>query len=371
MSLASDPEKTILYVAHYDPSTDLNGAKMRLLAMARIIERSGYRFVYLQSGDKSVYRLDSSGLFTCRGTFSDGTFFSSRNVICVIFSWFWIFRYSDGILSHLRLSNPRPPIVLDTIDAVGIRQYREYLSTATQTPTASFSLQEEIDQVNRADWIIAITEEEREYFAAMTHFPVSVISYSEDEAPTAQKIRHDHSALDGRANYITGFFGSRNYANYHSAIRSAHVAWMSGRVMQFHLAGSVCDYGDLAARLRARYGPWLNVLGRVDTPHDFYKSLDFTTNMLAFGSGIKIKVVESLTYGVPTICNYVAVEGLTRYERMRIGIWRAETALDYRELLEGPLVSEVMKRVGVSTAGLIQRSRFGEEIRQFLMRIDR
>jgi hypothetical protein len=366
MSRNGPESRTIVYVAHYDPSTDPNGAKMRLLAMARIMEHEGFRFVFVQSSNKHVYFIDAKGQFKKQGDFSDGAFFREENVICVIFSWFWAFIHSDGILSHLRLNSPRVPLVLDTIDAVGIRQYREYLASDVQTPTSSFSLEEEIREVRRADWILAITEEERDYFASMTDMPVSIVSYSEDEMPSGSKMRRSQLRLAGRTHYVTGFFGSRNFANYHSAIRSAHIAWMSGRVKRFNLAGSVCDYEDLIVRLQVRYGAWLNIIGRVETPFDFYESVDFTTNMLAFGSGIKIKVVESLTYGVPTICNYVAAEGLTTYVPMKLGLWRAETAVEYRDLLQQPLVSAEMETIGVATVGMMQRDRFTEEIRRFL-----
>lgn len=360
---------TLIYVAHYDPATDFNGAKMRLLALARICTRMGYDLVYVRSSDKAVFTLDGAGWFQYRGLFEENRFFRADDVICVIFSWFWISQYSDGVTAHLRLANPRVPVVLDTIDAVGTRQNREYLTTDMQTPTASFSLLSEQNEVRRADWIIAITEEERHYFRRMTDRPISVISYSEDEAPLPRYVRRDYGTLAKQDRFVSGFFGSRNYANYHSAVRSCHVAWMSGQVDRFVLAGSVCNYEDLSLRLKARYGDWLDVLGMVDDPAEFYAGIDFTTNILAFGSGIKIKIIESLSYGIPTLCNDIALEGLRYLLPMNLGLFRAETAFEYTEQLRAGLVTPDMERFGVNLAATLQRDLFVSQIRDFVSRI--
>lgn len=361
--------KTILYVAHYDPTEDFNGAKMRLISLARVCVRLGYHFVYVRSSDKAIFTLSNEGWFQYQGLFRVGKYFNADNAVCVIFSWFWISRYSDGITKHLRIASPRVPVVLDTIDAVGTRQNREYLSTNMQTPTSSFALQEEVDEVQRVDWVIAITEEEKNYFQRMTSAPISVISYSEDEAPDEQHVISDYTELAKKDRYVSGFFGSRNYANYHSAIRSCHVAWMSGKIEKFVLAGSVCKYDDLVYRLQARYRDWLEVVGFVDHPSEFYSKIDFTTNILAFGSGIKIKIIESLAYGMPTICNDVGLEGLTHLEKLNVGIFHAETAFEYNEILEKGLVTDEMQRFGVGLLATMQRDLFVKQIRQFTNRI--
>lgn len=361
--------KTIVYVAHYDPSCDYNGAKMRFLAMARICRRLGYEVVFARSDNETIYTLNAEGSFVDRGAFVKDKFFRAHDVLCVIFSWFWIARHSQFNLTRLHLDEPHVPVVLDTIDAVGIRQSREYVATDSQTPTSSFTLNEEILETRRADWILAITEEEKHYFQTMTEAPVMVLSYGEDDTASDTTGPEDNTPLPLKQSYVTGFFGSQNYANYHSAIRCCHIAWMSGRIERFILAGSVCKYSDLCVRLQARYGDWLEIIGFVDTPADFYDAVDFTTNILAFGSGVKIKVIESLTYGRPAIGNEVAFEGLTHLETYDLGMCRAETAFEYSAALDRGLVGAGTRRKDVCRLAKIQNDLFVQQIKGFVAKL--
>lgn len=51
-------------------------------------------------------------------------------------------------------------------------------------------------------------------------------------------------------------------------------------------------------------------LGYVESPRAFYESIDISLAPLRLGGGIKVKIIESLGYGVPVIASPFAVEGL-------------------------------------------------------------
>lgn len=316
-----------LYVAHYDPSIDMNGAKIRLAAMANEFINTGRRFIFVRSTDKMMWEAKNFGRFVPIGIFKENEKFRSSEVRAIIFSWFWLAQHSEGIMSHLRLNNPRVPIVLDTIDAVGLRLHREYLATRMQTPTAVFSVQHERMQLDKADFIIAITPEEVKHFRTLTHTPSMEVGFAN---PQRVGPRLDRLTADERAN-VTGFFGSRNYANLHSLVRACQIAWRSGRIRRFIVVGSVCDYSDSVIKLKSLFGDWLSVMGRVDDPWEFYRQVEFTTNTLVFGSGIKIKMVETLGYGVPTVANAIALEGLPR---TLPGLYFADTHIEFSERMD-------------------------------------
>ena len=73
-------------------------------------------------------------------------------------------------------------------------------------------------------------------------------------------------------------------------------------------------------------------LGYIESPHDFYERIDISLAPLRLGGGIKVKVIESLGYGVPMIASPFAVEGLRNPEAA--GVFVAASTDDLRRHLK-------------------------------------
>ncbi len=192
-----------------------------------------------------------------------------------------------------------PSGVLKVIDTHDIFADRYKLYEENDAPGYkwySISKEDEIKGLNRADIILAIQEEEAAYFSSVTEKPVMTIKHLE--------IKH---FLDRNYNSLKkiGFIGSGNGINVHSiqAFLREFIQSDLSKNIQVVLAGQVCTCIDVEHECITRRGI-------VDDLEDFYNEVDLVINPLTFGTGLKIKSVEALSYGVPIISTKVGFEGI-------------------------------------------------------------
>jgi polysaccharide biosynthesis protein PslH len=72
---------------------------------------------------------------------------------------------------------------------------------------------------------------------------------------------------------------------------------------RFRIAGNVC--GRLKNVPRN-----VELLGNVESLHEFFKEIDLFVNPMVVGTGLKIKSVEALSYGVPFLSTDIGTEGI-------------------------------------------------------------
>jgi glycosyltransferase involved in cell wall biosynthesis len=105
-----------------------------------------------------------------------------------------------------------------------------------------------------------------------------------------------------------GYLGSNNLINYES-VRSFVTLFrkhqITGRPLTLVIAGGVCD------RIRDLAGDGIEIIGRVERLEDFYKSVDLVINPMMFGTGLKIKTVEALSFGAPLVSTRAGMSGIT------------------------------------------------------------
>ena len=196
----------------------------------------------------------------------------------------------------------RPEVVriLDTHDAFGDRHKRLY--AAGTTPAWYFTRAgDEGRQLDRADFVIAIQDQEEAWFRALTDRPVQTVGHVIAPAFLPPRTR-DHDRHEGRIR--AGYMASANPSNRDS-VSALIRAWAQSPFLrtraELHLAGPIC---------RALDGidpPFLVKHGFVPDPADFYRAVDVAVNPNIGGSGLKIKSVEALGYGLPL---YATAEGM-------------------------------------------------------------
>lgn len=305
------------HIAHYDPSSDMNGAKMRLIEIAAASQRLGVEFFHIRTTDYSVYSFDSDGKFK-RSRISAKELCSRDGILGVIFAWAWIFEHREKILENLGFTKRRPLLIYDSIDFLPLRTQREYESTLMQQRTVNLSLDQELTCVRNADLTLAVTEEERVHFEQLGARATMVLGYAQSDI----KVRPRSSTR------VAGFFGSNNTANMYSAFRSAAVAKLSGRFSKFIVAGTVCSYGEEVEYFRDVFGwDWLEIHGHARTVSSYCELIDVSVHIFAFGSGIKIKNVETISHGVPLITNRIGAEGILVDDGA--GMWVVETLSEF------------------------------------------
>jgi hypothetical protein len=308
-------------VSHYDPSTNSNGAKARLLEIAIACRRFGVEVVHVNSADTSVYILDAEGRFK-RTKWRAGDVRDRYEISAVMIAWSWNFAARDRILKQLGFTKKRPMLIFDSIDFIPMRLQREFEATSMQGRTFNFSIDAERSCVDAADITLAVTDIEAAALRNIGARAVLTIGYAPSsivsEAAISTRRIGDAQGICG------GFFGSKNSANLYSLFRSANLARMSGRFAKFKAFGFVCEYVEELEYMRDLFGrDWFEISGSVANPLECYAEIDVAVHVLAFGSGIKIKNIEALCYGIPLITNDVGAEGIE--VGVECGLWRAET----------------------------------------------
>ena len=202
--------------------------------------------------------------------------------------------------------------IIDTHDAFGDRHKRLY--EAGTTPVWYFTRPEDEGRcLDRADYVISIQEEEQAWFESLTAKPVRTVGHV--TRPDFLAPRQPGGKL--RA----GYMASGNPSNQDS-IRALLRCWaqspfLSSQV-ELHVAGPICK------TLANMTQPYLIKHGFVPDPMGFYQSMDIAVNPNIGGSGLKIKSVEALSYGLPL---YATAEGM-------LGICEAEMPYVARSVTE-------------------------------------
>jgi glycosyltransferase involved in cell wall biosynthesis len=113
-----------------------------------------------------------------------------------------------------------------------------------------------------------------------------------------------------------GTIGARNNINRHnleaflsSALPIFERYWAPVKIV---IAGGCCD--DFATLDH----PNVEILGRVESVSDFYRSIDVAIAPMEFSTGLKIKVSEALASGAPLIAHAHAMEGYPTRERLHL-----------------------------------------------------
>jgi GT2 family glycosyltransferase/glycosyltransferase involved in cell wall biosynthesis len=198
--------------------------------------------------------------------------------------------------------------VIDTHDKMGDR-YEMLRSNGQPLEFFSCTQQEEGAYLRRADVVVARRQEEAQYFDSVTgRNSTIVIPYFEDP-----------HYLDLRFNALrhVGIVASANQINL-ACVREC-VAAIERRLagapcpFEMHIAGQV---GVMVSHLPAAEAaifrkPWVRLHGFVPDIAKFYCEMDLVVSPVTMGTGINIKTVQAMAYGMPlltTLCGSKGIE---------------------------------------------------------------
>jgi len=189
------------------------------------------------------------------------------------------------------------PRVLLTHDRFGDR-HLDFLRQGQAPAWFYTSVEEEARGLARADHVVAIQDAEAEYFRSITDRAVRVLGML---TPS----RFQTPALPiGKPR--AGFVASANPTNLHSATLLAKALQENPDAFnsfEFVIGGAL-------SRAAFQGSSNFTKLGHVDDIPAFYGSLGVAINPNVGGSGLKIKSVEALSYGLPMLGTTEAMLGL-------------------------------------------------------------
>ena len=220
----------------------------------------------------------------------------------------------------LELFPPNCIKIIDTHDRFGGRA--DLLKQNGITPDFFYtSIEQEAVGLNRADFAIAIQEEEAKYYRSITTARVITIGH----VIAAAKWQWSMNKFNAEQPLKIGYFGSGNSFNRKSVDRFIAAYSQNKELVaksELILAGSICKNIQFPTQIKA------TLLGKVERIEDFYQHVDITINPMIAGTGLKIKTVEALNFGVPIMATVSGSDGLP-VEKSYHRLQSPEAIVDY------------------------------------------
>lgn len=177
---------------------------------------------------------------------------------------------------------------------------------------------DEIQRMSFFDAFVYISYDELTFFSHIFSKPAYFLPHF--EKPMEIKQTNPHKIL---------FLGYNNPFNIDAA------NWLINEItpnlsnnIKITIAGKVCDYIE--------DDPRIEKLGYVDNLEDLYSKTKIVICPIKMGTGMKIKVVEAMTKGIPIISHPIGLDGLPN--KMDTGIIVASTGLDFANAISKLLV---------------------------------
>lgn len=198
----------------------------------------------------------------------------------------------------LKLFGPDVLKVVDTIDVFSNRHER-MLQHGLQPNWYSAIPSEEARGLNRADVVIAISEEDRQRLSelvprkeVMTVGHIVQVYQPPDPLPRSGKMLFVGSSNPMNAQAVQFFVNQ-----VLPGVKQKHPG------AQLLVAGSVCDLlEDTSTYVK---------LGKVENLQPIYSEVDVVLNPILFGTGLSIKSLEALGYSRPLVTTAVGARGLS------------------------------------------------------------
>jgi hypothetical protein len=189
--------------------------------------------------------------------------------------------------------------IIDAHDVFGARA--DYFAEIGLDPEWFYtSIEQESIGLNRADFVLAIQEQEAEILRARTESSVHTVGFLEADGflPLRKRLPSDR--------LVVGYIGSGNPFNV--ASMRVFAEDMKARpefrgALEVRVAGKVCSAFE-------RIPHPFTLMGVVDSVVDFYRSVDVVINPMRGGTGLKIKSQEALSSGKPLVASADAMTGI-------------------------------------------------------------
>jgi polysaccharide biosynthesis protein PslH len=290
-------EVTFAYVP-YDPA-DYDKMRERLGNRLRILHAAAPPFKSfssrLRGRIKREFGLKSGYLLRVDEWFDDGLLPQIKHLHekerfgAVLIEYVYLSKLACGLPTSVRT-------IIDTHDVMGDR-HKQYFTAGMQPTWFATRQAEEISGLNRVNAIIAIQQQEAEYFKRNVSSEVFCVGHLLDS---------NYGLLPDPGGARILFVGSRNTINVHG------LEWFLEHVfpriqtkrpeVELALAGAVG--GERTWPIGTL------VLGPQQSLAAVYASATLVINPVQFGTGLAIKTVEALSYGKPVVATPAGARGL-------------------------------------------------------------
>jgi GT2 family glycosyltransferase/glycosyltransferase involved in cell wall biosynthesis len=211
---------------------------------------------------------------------------------------------AEEILPLCRKYAPATPVIFDTVDLHSVRQHREAEIAQDDAKRLEAAAMEvlELKLGEESDAIVVVSQDEKRLLAKkLPHQRIAVIS-------NIHELRATVPPFESRWGFL--FIGGFEHTPNEDA-----VLWFCAEIMPkllselpdttFHIIGS-----KMPASIHALASDQVITHGYVENVEPFFESCLLSVAPLRFGAGVKGKINQSMSFGVPVVSTSIGAEGM-------------------------------------------------------------
>ena len=303
---------TILVIDSYVPLYDRESGCVRLLNILKLLLNLGYSVIFFPDNGypEQPYTsvLQQMGIEVIYGTPQRYNLEEKLIKYLPLIDGVWLCRpeLCDKYMDLIRLKT-KAPIIYDTIDLhfLRLKRQKDYLDPSYQNTSWSWQTYQklELNYANQAEATVVVTEDEKQVLSSLGVKNVWVIPNIHEEIYLSEKV-----AFDQRAGLV--FIGSYNHPPNIDAVKwlcleIMPLVWASRPDITVNLLGS-----NLKDEVKELASDKVIVTGYVPEVEPYFQKSRVFVAPLRFGAGMKGKIGQSLSLGLPTITTKIGAEGM-------------------------------------------------------------
>lgn len=323
--------QTILVIDSYVPLYDRESGCVRLLNILKLLLNLGYSVIFFPDNGypEQPYTsvLQQLGIEVIYGTAQRYNLEEKLIKYLPLIDGVWLCRpeLCDKYMDLIRLKT-KVPIIYDTIDLhfLRLKRQKDYLDPSYQNTSWSWETYQklELNYANQAEATVVVTEDEKQVLSSLGVKNVWVIPNIHEEISLSEKV-----AFDQRSGLV--FIGSYNHPPNIDAVKwlcleIMPLVWASRPDITVNLLGS-----NLKDEVKELANDQVIVTGYVPEVEPYFQKSRIFVAPLRFGAGMKGKIGQSLSLGLPTITTKIGAEGMGLIDHQDVLI--ADTAEEFAQ----------------------------------------
>ncbi|GCE58257.1 glycosyltransferase [Microcystis aeruginosa] len=322
---------TILVIDSYVPLYDRESGCVRLLNILKLLLNLGYSVIFFPDNGypEQPYTsvLQQMGIEVIYGTPQRYNLEEKLIKYLPLIDGVWLCRpeLCDKYMDLIRLKT-KVPTIYDTIDLhfLRLKRQKDYLDPSYQNTSWSWETYQklELNYANQAEATVVVTEDEKQVLSSLGVKNVWVIPNIHEEIYLSEKV-----AFDQRSGLV--FIGSYNHPPNIDAVKwlcleIMPLVWASRPDITVNLLGS-----NLKDEVKELANDQVIVTGYVPEVEPYFQKSRVFVAPLRFGAGMKGKIGQSLSLGLPTITTKIGAEGMGLIDHQDVLI--ADTAEEFAQ----------------------------------------
>lgn len=317
---------SLLYVAPTLPMFDRSTGGRRLMDLFALLRDSGVAvtFLYNQIGtftspEKYLRALDNLGVAHSGDPLGYLSELDSPTFTLCVIGWYSL---AHSLLPAVRELLPETRIAIDSIDLHWVREERALASGQSSKPEAGQKLekQKELGVYSQCDEVWVVSEDDRTLLSLeLPSLKSRVIGI-----PCYKHPAFVETPAEARALFVGGFGHPPNES---AAIWAAEIVRAYNKSASIPIGLDIVGADPPEAVQSLHDGVTIRVFGYVPSLDDAYSHSRFFLAPMRFGAGVKGKICEAITRGLPVVTNFIGNEGLNL--RHGIDAMLAESTVEF------------------------------------------